>query len=1058
MAVTKSRRREPDYGHRLTVNVVDEIAARDPTRPFIFAPVSNKPENGWAPVTFKQLANAVNHVAHIIARDIKPSSSDAFPTLGYVGPSDVHYAIVMLACVKAGCQGFFISPRNSVEGQLRLLKATNCRNLWYAESFRSIVQPWIDQREMTATEVPSAVEWLSSEAKMFPYNRSFEEARFEPLCVLHTSGSTGFPKPIVVRQGSMAVADKFRLLPDHHGAPFVFSGWAARSKRMFLPMPLFHAAGMLASLTILAIFYGVPLALGLPDQPMTPESVRDCLHYSKADSVMLPPSIVEGLCQTDGGLEAMKRLNYVVVGGGNLSQAAGDTLLQHGVLLSNIIQSTEAIPYGIYMQPRPELWQYFIINTDVMGAVWRCHDEREGVYELFLKRKQLMDPGDQPAFYTFPTCSEWSTGDLYKRHPTLPDHWKFHGRADNVIVFSNGEKLNPVTLEDTVMGCSAIKGALVVGQDRFQPALILEPFDYPRNEAEKTELLQQVWPFIQEANREAVAHGRVSRQLVMISDEDIPFARAAKGTVQRPLTIQAYERQIDDLYKRAEDIEAQDIMPLDFSDEHALARSIVKLLKTKLHVRNAQPDADFFSLGVDSLQVLQMASILRASAEASGVALKRSHFAPRVIYANPTPKQLAGRLLSALDNGGASPTDSDMDREIVAVRELIDKYTQNLPTPPAYRPEPFNHEQTVLVTGTTGSLGAYLLDHLCKLPQVTKVIALNRGRDGGKFRQVPFSEARGLSTDFSKVEFLRANLSLPYLGVGKARYRRLLSSVDRIIHNAWPVNFNISVASFEPHICGVRHLVDFASKASRIVPIIFISSIGTATAWKKECPVPETKLDDLSLAEMGYGRSKLAGSLILDAAAVQGVPTATVRVGQVAGPRSSKGMWNKREYLPTLIESSLFMGKLPESIGPGDEVDWTPTEDVARLILDVSGVTTKTPVSAIHGYFHGVNPSKTTWSSLAATLEARYAGRLQRVSLEAWVAALEQSANTAADAARNPGITLLDTYRAMLAAAQQGVRHVNFDMRRTLSVSPTAARQGPVSPELLRNWCDQWEF
>ncbi|GJN72092.1 L-aminoadipate-semialdehyde dehydrogenase [Purpureocillium lilacinum] len=1056
MAVTQARPREPEYGSRLAVNVVDEIAARDPTRPFVFVPRSNKPDDGWVPVTFKQLANAVNHVAHIVARDVKPTSADPFPTLGYVGPNDVRYAIVMLACVKAGCQGFFISPRNSVEGQLRLLKATNCTNLWYAESFRSIVQPWIDQRKMTAKIVPSAEEWLGSEGKPFPYDRPFEEARFEPLCVLHTSGSTGFPKPIVVRQGSMAVADKFRSLPDHHGAPFVFTGWSSQSQRMLMPMPLFHAAGMLASLTILAVFYGLPLALGIPDQIMTPESVRDCLFYSRADSVMLPPSIVEGLCQVDGGLEIMKQLNYVVVGGGNLSQAAGDTLLENGILLSNIIQSTEAIPYGIYMQPNPELWQYFIINTDVMGAVWRCHDEREGVYELFLKRKNLMDPTDQPAFYTFPAAAEWSTGDLYKRHPTLPDHWKFHGRADNVIVFSNGEKLNPVTIEDTVMGCTAIKGALVVGQDRFQPALLLEPFDHPRNEAEKRDLLRRVWPYLQEANREAVAHGRISRQLVMVSDEKIPFARAPKGTVQRPLTIMAYKRQIDDLYSRAEDNEAQDIVALDFSGESALAESIIKLLKTKLLVRNAHPDADLFLLGVDSLQVMQMASILRASAEAAGVMVKRNHFAPRAIYANPTPRQLAAYLLSTI-NGGES-TQSDEEREIAALKGLISKYTKDLPTPHAHRPDPFSDAQTVLVTGTTGSLGAYLLDHLCKLPQVGKVIALNRGKNGGKLRQGPISAARGLSTDFSKVEFLRANLAMPHLGVGKVRYRRLLYSVDRIVHNAWPVNFNISVASFEPHICGVRHLVDFASKASRRVPIIFVSSIGTAMAWKKQCPVPEAKLEDLSLAEMGYGRSKLAGSLILDAAAARGVPTATVRVGQVAGPRSRKGVWNRQEFMPTLIESSLFLGKLPKSIGPGDEVDWMPIEDVAQLVLDVSGVTTETPVSAIHGYFHCVNPSRTTWASLAAALEEHYRGRLEMVTLEEWVAALEQDAGTGASAERNPGVKLLDTYRSMLASAKEGARHVNFDMKRTIATSPTVAGLGPVSPELLRNWCDQWGF
>ncbi|EFY86015.1 NRPS-like enzyme, putative [Metarhizium acridum CQMa 102] len=99
------------------------------------------------------------------------------------------------------------------------------------------------------------------------------------------------------------------------------------------------------------------------------------------------------------------------------------------------------------------------------------------------------------------------------------------------------------------------------------------------------------------------------------------------------------------------------------------------------------------------------------------------------------------------------------------------------------------------------------------------------------------------------------------------KYKELLINADRIIHNAWPVNFIISVSSFKPHIRGAHHLVDFCSKASKRVPIIFISSASTASSWSSNELMPERQLSDLGLAQMGYGQSKLAGSLILDAAA-----------------------------------------------------------------------------------------------------------------------------------------------------------------------------------------------
>ncbi|PFH59853.1 hypothetical protein XA68_11773 [Ophiocordyceps unilateralis] len=1052
----------PAYGHRLPVNIVDEVAATDPTRPFVFAPRSNKPEDGWAPITYEQVARAVNHVAHIIAQTVKSGSEEAFPTLAYVGPNDIRYGIIMLACIKAGCKALFVAPRNSSEIQQSLLEKTACGYFWYAESFHAIVQPWLQlqERPMQVTMVPSPEKWLSSDPAPFPYSRPFDEARFDPLVTLHTSGSTGTPKPIIVRQGTVAIADEFRNLPEYQDAEFLWKGWASRSNRMFMPMPLFHTAGLTAFLVVLTIFYGVPLALGIPDQPLSADLVERCLRCSHADSAFLPPSIVEELSSTEKSMDTLKKLNFVGFGGGNLSQAAGDRLVKQGVMLSNGISPTENLPYAIYWQPSPEDWQYFIFNSELMGAVWHMKDEKEGIYELIISRKDATDPRDQPVFYTFPNATEWSTGDLYRAHPYLPDHWAFHGRADDIIVFSNGEKLNPITIENTIMGHPAVKGALVVGQDRFQPALIVEPMHDPKDDQEAKALLEDIWELIDEANRVAVRHGRIVRQLISISDPGIPFFRASKGTIQRSPTIRAYQKHIDGIYERAEATDMQDVTPLDFTSEETLGNSIIRLINDHVGVQIVETSTDLFSLGIDSLQVLRISKILGASTGAAGVALDPNVIAPHLVYSNPSPQYLASYLFSA-SKDVSNAKKEETERETQLLETLISKYTKDLPASKAYdKPAPLDDDQTILLTGSTGSLGSYLLERLCTLACVKKILVLNRGQDGGKSRQGSGNEARGLSTDFAKVEFLGTDLSLPDLGLGEAKYGELLVSVDRIIHNAWPVNLNImSVMPFEPHIRGVRHLVDFSTKAVKRVPILFISSIGTASAWQSTKYVPERALEDLSLANTGYGRSKLAASLILDSAVrYAGTAAASVRVGQIAGPRSQKGMWNKQEYIPSMIASSLYLGMLPDNFGTGEEVDWMAIEDVTALILDVAGITTNTPVSAIDGYFHSVNPAKTTWGQLAGELLEYYSGRVRLVSFEEWVTAIEKSASTTTDISRNPAIKLLDLYKGMLQASRQGLSHVNFEMSRTMSRSRTVAQLGPITADLLRNWCSQWGF
>lgn len=716
------------------------------------------------------------------------------------------------------------------------------------------------------------------------------------------------------------------------------------------------------------------------------------------------------------------------------------------------------VPYAIHFQPNTDVWDYFIINSEAMGAVWRCVDEKEGVYELCIRRKGPGDPTTQPCFYTFPDLEEWSTGDLFKAHRTLQDHWMYFGRADNIIVFSTGEKLNPVTIEDTLAGHPALKGALVCGQDRFQPALILEPAKNPKNEAEKEALIEEVWPRVKELNKITVAHGHIVRRLVMVSDPNMPFQRTPKGTVQRGMALKSYKDHIDELYRRAENADAEEPASLDFSNEGTLTQSIIDMFNSRVGVENVQPDADFFSLGVDSLQVISVSNILRSSFNKAGVSIEGDVLAPRAIYSNPTPQRLAGYLY-VLAMGGAFQREDEAAREHQTFNDLVAKYTKDLPAPRTDKPEPQDEGQTVLLTGTTGSLGAYLLDILCNKPGVSKVVALNRGEDGGKSRQASISSSRGLGTDYSKVEFLGADLSLPDFGLGAAKYEELRSTADRFIHNAWPVNFNINIASFEPYIRGVRHLVDFSSQATKQVPVVFLSSIGTVNGWNSTDAVPEQALNDFALADMGYGRSKLAGSLILDAAAsYSGIPAASIRVGQIAGPNGEKGMWNKQEYLPSLVASSLHLGVLPETIGPGDEVDWVPVGDVAGLILDVAGVTENGQVSEINGYFHCANPHRTSWEKLANTIKEFYGGRIDRlVSLEEWITALERSAGEA-DTSKNPGVKLLDTYKGMLQGAQTRRPHVTLAMGKTMARSPTVARLGPVTPELLTNWLTQWDF
>ena len=85
MATNLKSAAQPDYGHRLLPNLVDQYAVDRPDEILYVIPNSSNFADGVKAITYKIFANAVNRAAWWL--ESKIGRGENFETIAYLGPS-----------------------------------------------------------------------------------------------------------------------------------------------------------------------------------------------------------------------------------------------------------------------------------------------------------------------------------------------------------------------------------------------------------------------------------------------------------------------------------------------------------------------------------------------------------------------------------------------------------------------------------------------------------------------------------------------------------------------------------------------------------------------------------------------------------------------------------------------------------------------------------------------------------------------------------------------------------------------------------------------------------
>ncbi len=376
--------------------------------------------------------------------------------------------------------------------------------------------------------------------EVYPWQGTFDEMRNKAFVVLHTSGSTGIPKPVFVTHGTFSSNDAHEMINELGGNPTTIH--YLKGKRFFLAFPLFHAANLTFTIGV-NVYSGVTCVLP-PPEPLTVDIVNLVHTHGNLHGSLLPPSVLIDIYKNSEYLVNMiQRLQFVAYVGGKLPEKIGDQISSKLKLIT-LMGSTETMLLPIELNTSCTDWQYLPISP-FLGHEFR--PSRDGLHELVIVRNPKYDLF-QGVFSTFPSIDEYPMSDLYEQHPEKPGSWIFQARADDIIVFNNAEKLNPVTMEAIISAHPAVNAAIIGGHGTFQAALLVEPKVSPTTNEEKATLLHEIWPTVVQANRDCPAHGRVMKDFIMFTSPYKPMPRAGKDTVQRYATLKLYADEFEDLY------------------------------------------------------------------------------------------------------------------------------------------------------------------------------------------------------------------------------------------------------------------------------------------------------------------------------------------------------------------------------------------------------------------------------------------------------------------------------------------------------------------------------
>lgn len=422
---------------------------------------------------------------------------------------------------------------------------------------------------MGVRALPS-LEWMldSMGTKRYPYDKTFEQAAWDEIIIIHTSGTTGklsknephvyanhrvgVPKPIRHTNGFYSVLNNVNTLSRKHWPRGIaYESWIGKTVLNVCPPQ--WIAGLHAMIMCPAFLNSPCVMLPRESSILTADVFHKILAMAQIDGLKCPPYTIVTLFADLEARAQLKALEFIVYMGAALERSIGDDLYQH-TRLTCVIGSTET---GDQQSLRP-----------ADRSLWYTHDfvpenghsmipyDADGLHELVIDTlvdgmpNQFQLAAWNPAFRD---SRRIETNELYLpvKDTDGRTRWTFATRKDDLTKLDWLAKFHAQDIESRIQQHPHVAGVVVGGEGRPTPYVIIEVKKGVLGVEPSEQLLDELYSsVIVRANSADIDEIRIPKETVMIANKEKPFKRSFKQVIQRKEVEKEYLKEIEQAYSQ----------------------------------------------------------------------------------------------------------------------------------------------------------------------------------------------------------------------------------------------------------------------------------------------------------------------------------------------------------------------------------------------------------------------------------------------------------------------------------------------------------------------------